>query len=219
MTGIKAAAPLMHGILRLSDNDPKWLDNLKPFMTKEILCATSGFLANQYCPQLETEVTADAQKTGFCTYHQSIILDENSQYRVSSDCYSLTKTTTHTVFVLPPIQGHYYAKENSNYTGLPPVHPDCVDRSRAIGIMYPTAKSKVFIPKEIDGKKGRVVLQATHQVQGAELYWHLNESFIGQTKEDHQLAVWLPTGNHVLTVMDREGNKLTRTFEVISDDH
>jgi penicillin-binding protein 1C len=219
MTGIKAAAPLMHSILRLSDNDPKWLDKLKPFMRKEMLCSVSGMLANQHCPKVETEVTTNAQKSGLCNYHQSIILDEKGLYRVTSDCYPLSLASVQAAFVLPPIQGHYYAMENSNYHGLPPVHPDCEDRSRAIGIMYPTSNSKVFIPKEIDGKKGRVVLQATHQVQGAELYWHLNDLYLGQTKDDHQLAVWLPAGNHVLSVMDKEGNKLTRTFEVISDDH
>ena len=71
--------------------------------------------------------------------------------------------------------------------------------------------------KEIDGQKGRVVLQATHQVQGAELYWHINESYVGQTQDDHQMTIWLPAGNHLLTVMDKEGNKLTRAFEVISE--
>ena len=217
MTGIKAAAPLMHSIMRLSENDPKWLENLKPFMAKEILCETSGRLANQYCPKVETEVTTNAQRSGVCTYHQSIILDSKNEFRVTSDCYSLAKTNTVSVFVLPPIQGHYYGLENSNYRGLPPLHPDCADKSQVIGIIYPTFKSKVFIPKEIDGQKGRVVLQATHQVQGAELYWHINEEYIGQTKEDHQMAIWLPAGNHILTVMDKEGNKLSRSFDVVNE--
>jgi penicillin-binding protein 1C len=219
MTGIKAAAPLMHSIMRLSENDPKWLDKLKPFMYKENICTVSGMLANQHCPMEKMEVTSNAQKTGLCPYHKAIVVDQTEQHRVTSDCATLSKTITKTALVLPPIQGHYYAMENSNYQGLPPMHPDCIDRTRAIGIMYPTSSSKVFIPKEIDGQKGRVVLQATHQVHGATLYWHLNESFIGQTVEDHQLAVWLPAGKHLLTVMDGEGNKLSRSFDVISDDH
>ncbi len=217
LTGIKAAAPLMHSIMRLSDSDPRWLEDLKPFMRRENVCEVSGMLANKFCPSSEQEVTRNAENSGLCSYHKNLILDSSELYRITSDCYPLAKSVEKSFLILPSIQGFYYQQSFAEYAGLPPLHPDCSDNINPIGIIYPNPNSRVFIPKEITGETGRVVFHATHQSENSTLYWHLDENYLGTTKEDHQMSAWLPPGNHLLTVMDENGNKVTRSFEVVGE--
>lgn len=217
LTGIKAAAPLMHSIMRLSESNPKWLEALKPHMASRKVCNVSGLLANEHCPAITEQTGTNADLVGLCRYHQNYILDNTGSYRVNGNCYTLSKSTNKAIFVLPPTQGYYYRQQYPDYKGLPPSHPDCNEESNPIGIIYPNAASKVFIPREITGEKGRVIFQASHQNEAATLYWHIDEAYLGQTTNEHQLEIWLPPGKHLLSLIDEEGNKVTRKFEVIGE--
>jgi penicillin-binding protein 1C len=217
LTGIKAAAPLMHNIIRLSDSEPNWLNNLKPHMKKRLVCETSGMLANDHCPSKLEETCEKADESGLCTFHKHFVMDVNGKNRVNSSCYNLVETVTKTFFILPPSQGYYYKQIYPDYPGLPPILTGCDNVSNPIGIIYPHVSSKVYIPKEITGEKGRVILQASHQNQSATIYWHINDTYIGETKDEHQQEVWLSPGNHTLSLIDEDGNKATRMFEVIGE--
>ncbi len=217
LTGIKAAAPLMHSIMRLSGSNPNWLAELKPQMSSRDICQISGLLANDYCPTIKEEVPGNAEKSGLCSYHMNFTMDASGTYRVNSSCYSLAESINQTYFVLPPAQGHYYRQINPEYKGLPSSFSACNEEVNPIGIIYPNARSKVFIPKEITGDKGRVVLQASHQNSKTIIYWHVNEVYFGMTVDDHQIEVWLPPGKHVLSLIDEDGNKSSRRFEVIGE--
>lgn len=217
LTGIKAAAPLLHQIIRLSEYDPGWLENLKPFMRKADVCTISGMLAGENCQSEEQEVAQNAENSGLCPYHKKVILDADRKFRVTSDCYSLTQSTEATAFVLPPTEGHYYRQWNYDYTGFPPMHPDCLSESNPIAILYPIAGNKIFIPREIDGNQGRAIFQATHQEKGAKLFWHIDNAYAGSSEDDHQLPVWLKPGSHVVHVMDENGNGARKKFEVIGE--
>lgn len=217
LTGIKAAAPLLHSIMRLSDSDPKWLENSKPFMRKEKVCQISGMLADEHCPTVEQEVCENASKSGLCTYHRHFVMDKKGQYRVNSNCYQISESTARMAFILPSIQGFYYRQTFPDYAGMPPLHPDCMDNTSPIAIIYPNEGSKVFIPKEITGEKGRLILQATHQTPREKIYWHVDDLFLGETSNDHQMSVWLAPGEHLLALIDSNGNRISRRFEVIGE--
>lgn len=217
MTGIQVAAPLMHSIMRLRPNDRNWLNRIKPFMQKQDICRVSGMLGNGLCPTQELEVTSNAARSGLCTYHREFFLDKTGTYRVNADCYPLFDSKKETYFVLPAVQGHYYGREVPDYSGIPALHPKCAENINPIGIIYPNQNSKVYIPIELDETKGQAVFKATHSVLDAALYWHVDDTFYGKTTDDHQLAIWLPPGRHLLTVMDQVGNKMSRTFEVVSE--
>ncbi len=217
LTGIKAAAPLMHQVLRLSDSDNSWLEDLKPFMRSEKVCQISGMLANPNCPTDQKEVVTNAENSGLCPYHRSFTMDASGQYRVSSDCHSLVNSTRKTAFVLPPIQDHYYRRSVSDYEGLPSLHPDCAELENPIAIIYPIRGNKIFIPKEITGQKGRAVLQATHRQPDATLYWHIDETFAGTTIDTHDLSIWVSPGIHQLKIVDHHGNERVMRFEVVGE--
>ena len=218
LTGINAAATPFLEIMRLSDHDRDWLNKLKPLMDQKTICIQSGMLANKFCPAELMEVPRNAENSGICTYHKEFWMDQTSSHQVNNSCYSLTKAKKESHFVLPATMGYYYSKTHPDYTGVPPLHPDCLGGgNNPIQITYPNHKSKVFIPITLDGEKGRMVLEASHQDKQATLFWSIGNQFYGKTQNDHQLEVYLPKGNHVLRVTDNNGNERIRTFEVISD--
>jgi penicillin-binding protein 1C len=217
LTGLQAAAPLMLQLMRQSPHDPAWLKNLKPFMPKQAVCKLSGMLANPHCPAVEEEVPSRAETSGLCPYHQPLVMDASGQYRVNSGCYALAQSTTKVAFVLPPAMGHYYRLEHAGYEGLPPDWPGCASTLNPLEILYPRQGARVFIPRELSGEKGRVVLQASHQDATAALHWHIGGHYLATTTKDHQLPIDLSPGFHQLTIMDASGNTRELRFEVVGE--
>ena len=48
----------------------------------------------------------------------------------------------------------------------------------------------------------------------ATIYWHLDESYLGETTENHQISCSVSQGKHLLTLIDNEGNQKKIQFEV-----
>jgi penicillin-binding protein 1C len=81
--------------------------------------------------------------------------------------------------------------------------------------LYPQAGTAVYIPRELDGRAGRVVLEAVHRDTEARLHWHLDGRYLGSTQRFHQQALDLAPGAHVVTVIDAAGQRLERRFTVL----
>lgn len=95
----------------------------------------------------------------------------------------------------------------------------CIDESiEAFEIVYPEWDSHVVIPVELDGSPGKLVLEVAHRQRNMKVYWHLDNEFIGETAQVHQLAMTIPPGNHVLTAVDADGNRKQVKFEVLGKD-
>ena len=59
------------------------------------------------------------------------------------------------------------------------------------------------------------MFQAAHQTPNIKIFWHLDQSFVGVTEKNHQIAVEVNPGSHKLTLIDNLGNKLQRNFTVV----
>ena len=82
--------------------------------------------------------------------------------------------------------------------------------------IYPNENAVLYLPINIDRKKENVVFRLAHHNQASIVYWHLDGFFAGQTQSIHQIALSPSRGKHILTVVDEDGNMLTRKFEVLS---
>src|SRR5690606_34901291 len=105
----------------------------------------------------------------------------------------------------------------SHYRELPPFAPGCADgEDFAMEMIYPKQHAKIYIPLEIDGQRGQVIFNAAHRRQRSRIYWHLDDTYVGETETFHQLALEVPAGQHRITLVDDEGIRLSQRFEILA---
>ncbi len=81
----------------------------------------------------------------------------------------------------------------------------------------PSADAKRVSAKEQKGQSSEVILEGSHQNPNAELFWHLNDRYIGSTHGEHKQSLLLPRGAYLITILDEQGNSASRSFDVVSD--
>jgi len=123
-------------------------------------------------------------------------------------------------FVLPPAMEWYYRKCHSDYKPLPPFRTDCLAalpsaNIASMSLLYPGRNRLIYVPMELGGNRGRTVFQATHRDLRAAIHWHLDENYIGTTKEIHNMALMPSPGPHTLTLVDENGERLVKKFTVL----
>jgi penicillin-binding protein 1C len=221
LTGATAAAPLMFALQGRLDPAP-WLPRPTRTMKMVEVCADDGFLATDRCQHRPEWVPAGSHFDRPSPYHQLIHLDSSGRFQVDSSCERVTNMQHEPWFVLPPAQELYYRRSHASYRELPPLRPDCARSSIAqeqrspMEFLYPNSQGRIYIPVELDGSRGRTIFEAVHRDHEARLYWHLDGAFLGSTQTFHQLALDVPPGPHVVTIVDGLGNRLSRSFEVLA---
>ncbi len=216
LTGIAAAAPLMFDIFNLLPKST-WFEEPLDELARAKVCSVSGYLAGPECPTSDTvTIPFTGLKSPACPFHKLVHLSSDGRYRVSGDCYPVDSMQHVSWFILPPVQEWYYRKRHTDYQLLPSYRSGCEPSgARSMGLIYPAANVKVFIPKELQGEKGRVVFEAVHRNPDAVIYWHLDEQFITQTRYIHQVELLPSPGLHRITLVDDQGEELIRTFEAV----
>jgi len=85
-----------------------------------------------------------------------------------------------------------------------------------MALVYPHAGTAIYIPVELNGRLGRAVFRAVHQRSQAELFWHLDDHFLGKTRHFHEQAIVAEPGWHTLTLVDDQGFRLRHRFKVLA---
>ena len=83
-------------------------------------------------------------------------------------------------------------------------------------LLQPENGSRVYVPVDIDGLPGMTVFQAAHRDARSVLYWHLDGEYLGSTREIHQMEARPGPGIHRLSLVDQEGRRIERSFEILS---
>lgn len=218
LTGLGSAAPVLFDMF---DQLPRnqWFSTPYDDMVQVPVCRLSGHRAGMYCEPVDTVwIPQNGLVTDACPYHQLVHLNATGQNRVTDACESVNVMQHRPWFVLPPTEEWYYKRKNLTYATLPPWRADCQNPTSAVPmeLIYPKHFTKVYIPIELDGKMGRVVLEAAHRQADAVIYWHLDELFVGVTRHVHQLSLNPPQGRHTLTLVDDAGHTINQSFEVVA---
>lgn len=217
LVGIEAAAPALFDIFRLLPNG-KWFEAPLTKLKKIKICKQSGYKAGDYCSNTVDElVTPAGLKTSICPFHKLIHLDRTGTFRVTDVCESVANMQHQNWFILPPAMEYYYKIKNSDYRDLPPFMPGCdvSEGNNVMELIYPKNGATVYIPLQIDGTRGKIVLNAAHRNAQAKIYWHIDNEYVATTRNFHQLAISPPPGKHTLTLVDEQGERLVQVFTIL----
>ena len=215
LTGVGNAAPVLFDLFSLLPGS-EWFDLPYDETLPLAICRNSGHKASPYCEQTDTlYMPLSGNNTGICPYHKLVHLSADGRYRVNSSCESVDRMISRPWFVLPPAQEYYYRNYHIDYIPLPPVKPGCgQDLNRQIELIYPEHNAILYLPKGFSGKSEKFIFKAAHARRDATIYWHLDESYLGETTENHQISCSVSQGKHLLTLIDNEGNQKKIQIEV-----
>jgi penicillin-binding protein 1C len=183
-------------------------------------CENDGYLATGACTATRTWVPANSHFDLLSPHNLRINLGADGKQRVDSDCESPGRMKQANWFVLPPAQEFYFRRAHAEYRPLPALREDCSTTRpggrAALALLYPDTDSQVLIPRELDGQRGRAVFEAVSRRREATIYWHLDGQYLGETHTFHQQSLDIDPGEHILTVVDDEGERVARRFQVIA---
>jgi penicillin-binding protein 1C len=222
MTGIEAAAPILFetfDLLPETSGFPMPMASLR----RIAVCRRSGMRPSPQCPAPDSAWVPEAGlRTGACPYHRLVHLDPGGRYRVHDGCQSVSAMRHEPWFVLPPAQEWHYRRRHSDYLPLPPWRGDCAPGALAAGgppamdLVYPRGGARIYVPVDLDAERSRTVFEAVHRDPGATVFWHLDQDYLGQTREFHKWSVDPPPGMHTLLLVDDRGERLEHEFEVLA---
>ncbi len=216
LTGTKSASPIMFDIFRQL-NTNTWFSPPFNDLFEIETCKHSGYKAGQYCPEKLTILgNENGIKVATCPYHKLTHLSLDRKYQVNSTCTEPYEMIHEPWFVLPPVMEWYYKRKHSGYLDLPPLQSNCSqDGTDIMEVIYPKNFSKLFIPKELNGKLGKLIFKIAHRDPKTTLYWHIDNEFIGETINFHELSLQPQIGKHKLTLVDKNGIRLEKYFEIL----
>jgi penicillin-binding protein 1C len=220
LTGSTMAAPLMFGLFNVMPRGD-WFEMPMHALRRIEICENDGYLANGICATESVWVPRESHFDLLTPHNLDVHLDAG-RHRVNGDCESPGNMTRASWFVLPPAEEFYFRRAHAEYRPLPAMRQDCLgDRGGrvALAVLYPDANARVLIPSELDGTRGRAVFEAVHRRRDARVYWHLDDKYLGETHTFHQQSLDIDPGEHILTLVDDQGERVARRFEVLATRH
>ncbi|MCB9305924.1 MAG: penicillin-binding protein 1C [Lewinellaceae bacterium] len=219
LVGVASAAPVLFEIFEQLPASG-WFDPPYDDMLQMPVCRQSGFRAGEYCEADTVWTAKSGLKAPQCPYHHLLHLDAGGQWQVSSDCESPSGMRHRPWFVLPPVEEYYFKSKNPWYTSPPPFRADCLGSQAAQGnnpmqLIYPRHPTQIYVPVDLDGTLSSTVFEVAHRVPDCEVFWHLDGTYLGSTKTFHQMALQPAIGQHLLTLVDKNGYRLEQRFEII----
>ena len=186
MTGAKTAGPVLFDLLNLLPPSADWFEEPLEGGVWLDVCKESGMLRSQDCPDYERVLLpAQAQESEVCPYHKD------------------------GTFRLPPAMEWYYKSYHPEYE----VRPVTRDIAR-MEFLYPESGAILTLPRQLDGREGGAVFQAVHRDPAATLFWHLDDSYLGETRIIHQMRLSPAPGKHTVTVVDADGHSVSIPFTI-----
>lgn len=216
LTGVGAAAPLMFDVAGILKDSYTYPPSTPSAITVEV-CAESGYPPSDLCKNIRQVYMPDVElQTGVCPYHKKVFLDASGQYQVLPDCYPVDQKRYEAYFVLPPVQEMFYKRHSALYRPLPAMFPACATAhpDDMMAFVYPKADAHVTIPIGIRGDRQQVIFEIAHRNPKKQVFWTLNDVFLGKTRLNHQMPIDVEKGTYELRCVDEDGVELYRKIVV-----
>jgi penicillin-binding protein 1C len=220
LTGHSAAAPVLFDLAAALPGGG-WFAPPSEGLEDVDVCARSGMRASPFCGTRRAELVPHAAlDSPPCSFCRLVHTDAAAEWQVHGDCAPVSTIRAVAWFVLPPAMEVHYRRLHADYRPPPAFRPDCraglgAGGSAALAFVYPREGAAVYVPVEMDGSLGRVVFEAAHRDPAARVFWHLDDEYLGETRDIHQMALAPRPGWHRLVLVDERGETARRRFTVV----
>lgn len=217
LIGVKAAAPILFDVFNQLPHT-SWFSPPKTALVTIPVCKESGFRPSPYCTLIDSvTVGSNAYQVKACPFHQQLHLDSSQTYQVNGACESVNNMTTKSWFVLPPLEAYYYKNKNPGYRKPPEFRSNCRfdTEQQSMQFIYPKNPTTIFIPIDFDGKVNGTVFKIAHQLPEKVVYWHLDNEYLGMTKDFHEMELKPKPGKHKVVLVDEDGVRIEQSFEIV----
>ncbi len=207
LTGARTAGPVLFDLFNLLPPTDWFAEPDTTDGMEVTLCCRSGHIAGRNCTETrQATVPKNALKSRACPYCQEVVVAGDR------DAYSIERR-----FVLPPVVEHYYRQTHASYqtVALGPAQRAARVDVQPMHFIYPTDGCVVSLPVRGDGTRAALNCSVAHNDLSAEIFWHLDNSYLGSTRNIHQFTVRPSPGCHTLTIVDTVGNNLSVAIIVV----
>jgi penicillin-binding protein 1C len=213
---------LFSALASLSPGGNPWFSQPAAELKTQEVCAFSGYPAGPDCGNIRyVFLPQGAPPHSPCSYCRTVVLNEKEDRRVIPGPGYGKPVVMKKWFTLSPAEEWYYRKWNLDYKPLPPWENDPAGDlplgSTSLALFNPQPGAQIFVPRELDGREGRIVFAAAHRNPGGKIYWHLDNRYLGMTEFFHEIESRPGPGFHTLYLVDTQGGALTRRFEVLEN--
>ena len=216
--GISAAAPLFFQIIdgiRSRGLDQGKVSRTKPQNLELVdVCAASGDLPNEFCPQVETTWFIPGKSPiRVCTLHRPVFIDNRSGQAVCKE----SPSTQREIYEFWPSDMLHLFRQAGMPRRRPPSLPNCGSQSQmetgdAPQITSPLRGASYNIRLS---KPMPISLKANSAGNASNLYWFADKSFLGKTGSGAVLNWIAPAaGHYILHVVDDLGRSDSREVVV-----
>ncbi len=217
LIGAHVAAPLMFDVMEALPNTKELeipYDDLK-FVG---LCRHSGFLPNPNCKDIDSIfIPNPCLNSKQCPYHETLHLDTLGQYQVYRTCEQYIIDSS--FYVLPPTIEYFYRLGHPELPQIPAYRFDClmnqINGSSPLAFIYPNKGAQIITPIDLKNQERDVVFKATHRDPQATVQWFMDETYIGETKGQHQISINPSKGVHIFMIMDDLGHSSMIKVDVL----
>ncbi len=192
LTGARTAGPVLFDILNLLPYSGAWFPEPDAGSAAgatgvAAVCTDSGMLAGPECPAEQQLIPVAGLDSKPCKYHRS------------------------GEFVLTPAMEWYYKPHHPEYRGATQT---AGGGSQPMEFIYPASGSILHLPRQLSGQVEGAVFRVAHHRSDATLWWHLDNTYVGETHLLHELRLAPAPGKHHLTVVDEDGHTASVAFTV-----
>jgi penicillin-binding protein 1C len=195
LVGARTAGPVLFDVFNLLPRS-RWFERPANQFVDAVVCRRSGMLAGRFCDETDTLLILPAGRdTETCPYHHP--------------------AAGQVWFTLPPVWEWYYRRYHPDYRPLPPSRPGSGDEAlQPMQFIYPTMNARITLPRQQDGSRGAFTAELAHRRPAGTVYWHLDNQYLTQTRDFHQIKLQPAPGRHTLTTVDEAGNTTSVSFVI-----
>ncbi len=205
IVGAKAAAPITFDLLAALGSKVKEIPMAYDHLVQIPVCSLSGLPPSEHCPETKRVwVVRDRAPARRCPFHRAFLVEAKTGYRACPwKRYRPGEVVWRTFTIYPPLVAAIMGLKCTP----PPLPPGCGGEATKTGLrlIHPTDGSSYLMTWGIRNT-GRIPLQAWTEAGDGEIYWFVNDRFIGRTRSGETYLLRARPGELRIVAVDSAGN-------------